>query len=318
MTDFLTAALILPLALALDAWLGEPRRFHPLVGFGGLAQALEERLHGDARWRGALALALLVLPPVLVTALCDGQPWSPLLDLLVLYLAIGWRSLGEHANRVGTALNTGDLTGARQAVAYIVSRDTRDLDSEGIAKATVESVLENGNDAIFGALFWYLVAGAPGVILYRLTNTLDAMWGYRNDRYRRYGWAAARLDDLLNWVPARLTALSYALAGRFGTALACWRAQGPAWKSPNAGPVMAAGAGSLGILLGGPAVYHGTTQIRPSLGAGRPARAEDIGRALRLIRTALVFWVVGALALAIIANSTSVATITSIMHIQYV
>ena len=318
MNDFLTAALILPLALALDAWLGEPRRFHPLVGFGGLALALEGRLHGDARWRGALALALLVLPPVLLTALIAGQSWSPLLDLLVLYLAIGWRSLGEHANRVGAALSGGDLPEARQAVGSIVSRDTADLDTEGIAKATVESVLENGNDAIFAALFWYLVAGATGVVLYRLTNTLDAMWGYRNDRYRRFGWAAARLDDLLNWVPARLTALSYALAGRFGTALACWRAQGPAWKSPNAGPVMAAGAGSLGILLGGPAVYHGAPQVRPPLGTGRPARAEDIGRALRLIRTALVFWVVGALALAIIANSTSVATITSNMHIQYV
>ena len=307
MNDFLTAALILPLALALDAWLGEPRRFHPLVGFGGLALALEERLHGDARWRGALALALIVLPPVLLTALIDGQSWSPLLDLLVLYLAIGWRSLGEHANRVGVALIGGDLPEARQAVSYIVSRDTADLDTEGIAKATVESVLENGNDAIFAALFWYLVAGAPGVVLYRLTNTLDAMWGYRNDRYRHFGWAAARLDDLLNWVPARLTALSYALAGAFGPALACWRAQGPGWKSPNAGPVMAAGAGSLGILLGGPAVYHGATQVRPSLGAGRPARAEDIGRALRLIRTALVFWVVGALTLAIIASG---------MHIQ--
>ncbi len=218
MSRLLTSALILPLALALDAWLGEPRRFHPLIGFGRLALALETRFHGDARWRGALALTLLVLPPVLITALAAGQPWSPLLDLLVLYLAIGWRSLGEHAGRVEEALCTGDLAGARGGVGMIVSRDTATLDEEGIAKATVESVLENGNDAIFGAIFWCLIAGAPGAVLYRLTNTLDAMWGYRNERYRRFGWAAARLDDLLNWAPARLTALSYALAGGYALA----------------------------------------------------------------------------------------------------
>lgn len=333
MSEFLTSALILPLALALDAWLGEPRRYHPLIGFGRLALALETRLHGDARWRGALALTLLVLPPVLITALLAGQPWSPLLDLVVLYLAIGWRSLGEHAGRVEEALSSGDLAAARRAVGMIVSRDTATLDEEGIAKATVESVLENGNDAIFGALFWCLVAGAPGVVLYRLTNTLDAMWGYRNERYRRFGWAAARLDDLLNWAPARLTALSYALAGGYAlargdalaggyaraggdvlaggyrAALACWRAQGPGWKSPNAGPVMAAGAGSLGIQLGGPAIYHGATQVRPPLGMGRPARAEDIGRALRLIRQALAIWVGGALSMAL-----ALTIIASAMH----
>ena len=333
MSGLLTSALILPLALALDAWLGEPRRFHPLIGFGRLALALETRLHGDARWRGALALTLLVLPPVLITALLAGQPWSPLLDLVVLYLAIGWRSLGEHAGRVEEALSSGDLAAARRAVGMIVSRDTATLDEEGIAKATVESVLENGNDAIFGALFWCLVAGAPGVVLYRLTNTLDAMWGYRNERYRRFGWAAARLDDLLNWAPARLTALSYALAGGYAlargdalaggyaraggdvlaggyrAALACWRAQGPGWKSPNAGPVMAAGAGSLGIQLGGPAIYHGATQVRPPLGMGRPARAEDIGRALRLIRQALAIWVGGALSMAL-----ALTIIASAMH----
>ena len=351
MSGLLTSALILPLALALDAWLGEPRRFHPLIGFGRLALALETRFHGDARWRGALALTLLVLPPVLITALAAGQPWSPLLDLLVLYLAIGWRSLGEHAGRVEEALCTGDLAGARGGVGMIVSRDTATLDEVGIAKATVESVLENGNDAIFGALFWCLIAGAPGAVLYRLTNTLDAMWGYRNERYRRFGWAAARLDDLLNWAPARLTALSYALAGGYAlargdalaggnaraggdvlaegqsraggdvlaggharaggyrAALACWRAQGPGWKSPNAGPVMAAGAGSLGIQLGGPAIYHGATQVRPPLGMGRPARAEDIGRALRLIRQALAIWVGGALSMAL-----ALTIIASAMH----
>ena len=295
MSGGMISALILPLALALDAWLGEPRRFHPLIGFGWLAQALENRLWGDARWRGTLALLLLILPFTLFALLVAPWPWSPALDLLVLYVAIGWRSLGEHAGRVRDALTVGDLTQARQAVGYLVSRDTADLDEAAIAKATVESVLENGNDAIFGALFWFLVAGAPGVLLYRLTNTLDAMWGYRTERYRRFGWAAARLDDLLNWAPARLTALSYALAGHVTQALTCWRQQGPAWKSPNAGPVMAAGAGSLGVLLGGAAIYHGVAQVRPPLGVGPPAGTRDIDRALSLIRRALALWVVAVL-----------------------
>ncbi len=295
MSDGMTSALILPLALALDAWLGEPRRFHPLIGFGRLAQALENRLWGDAIWRGALALLLLILPFTLIALFIPPWPWSLALDLLLLYLAIGWRSLGEHAGRVRNALASGDLARARKAVSHLVSRDTADLHEAAIAKATVESVLENGNDALFGALFWFVVAGPPGVLLYRLTNTLDAMWGYRTERYRRFGWAAARLDDLLNWAPARLTALSYALAGHVTQALACWRQQGPVWKSPNAGPVMAAGAGSLGVLLGGPAIYHGIAQVRPPLGSGRPAGTQDIDRALGLIRRALALWIVAAL-----------------------
>ena len=172
----------------------------------------------------------------------------------------------------------------------MVSRQTEDLDAAGVAGACIESTLENGNDAIFGALFWFALLGGPGAVLFRLANTLDAMWGYRNQRFADFGWAAARLDDLLNLVPARLTALSYALCGSTRTALRCWRQQAPRWKSPNAGPVMSAGAGSLGLALGGPAVYHGRVESRPPLGEGRPASAEDIGRALTLVRRSLWLW----------------------------
>ncbi len=138
----MTSALILPLALALDAWLGEPRRLHPLVGFGRLAQTLEDRLHCDSIWRGALALLLLILPLTLVAILIDRLPWSLAFDILLLYLAIGWRSLGEHAGRVREALAAGDLPGARQAVGYMVSRDTSSLDPDAIASAIL-SLLEN-------------------------------------------------------------------------------------------------------------------------------------------------------------------------------
>ncbi|MFZ3018878.1 MAG: adenosylcobinamide-phosphate synthase CbiB, partial [Gallionella sp.] len=179
---------------------------------------------------------------------------------------------------------------ARQAVGMLVSRDTSQLDEEGVSRATVESVLENGNDAVFAALFWFVVAGAPGVLLYRLSNTLDAMWGYRNARYNEFGWAAARLDDVLNFIPARLTAASYALLGHTRSALSCWRQQASMWSSPNAGPVMASGAGALQVQLGGAAIYHGQLEQRPALGCGHAAGATDIARAVRLVNHSLYLW----------------------------
>ncbi|RUQ34094.1 MAG: cobalamin biosynthesis protein [Candidatus Competibacteraceae bacterium] len=294
----LTALLCLGAAL-LDRLLGEPRRQHPLIGFGWLAQRVEALVYGPPelsaaarRERGSIAVILLLLPFTVAAGLLA---WLPLIGLAValglLYLALGARSLTEHAEAVATALQAGDLALAREKVALMVSRDAADLDEEGISRATVESVLENGCDAIFGALFWFALAGAAGVVLYRLANTLDALWGYRTPRYLHFGWAAARLDDGLNWLPARLTALSYALAGsQPALAWRCWREQAPFWKSPNAGPVMAAGAGALGLALGGPARYHGQWQQRPPLGEGLAPCAEDIGRAVKLVQRALWLW----------------------------
>ena len=274
--------------------MGEPRRFHPLAGFGRLAAWLEARLNPGGRGHrlhGAAALALLAAPAVAFAGWLQQQPVVGMpFGALVLYAAIGLQSLHRHAEPVAAALARDDLDAARAGVAMLVSRDTAALDAEGVARATVESVLENGNDAVFGALFWFLVAGAAGALGYRLVNTLDAMWGYKTPRYLSFGWAAARLDDGLNFVPARLTALSYALLGRTRAALACWRAQAPAWDSPNAGPVMAAGAGALGVRLGGAAVYHGRTEARPALGQGAAPRGGDIARALRLVRHGVLLW----------------------------
>lgn len=294
----LTALLCLG-AVLLDRWRGEPRRWHPLVGFGWLARRVEALGYGPPEWSAearracGIGAVIVLLVPFAVAAWLLGA--IPLLGLVValglLYLAIGARSLAEHAEAVAQALQAGDLPLARERVGRIVSRDTTDLDEEQISRATVESVLENGCDAIFGALFWFVLAGAAGAVLYRLANTLDAMWGYRTPRYQDFGWAAARLDDLLNWLPARLTALSYAAVGtKPALAWRCWREQAPNWKSPNAGPVMAAGAGALGLALGGPACYHGEWQPRPALGEGLAPRAEDIGRALALVRRALWLW----------------------------
>lgn len=306
MTGAVVALVAVPVAAALlDAVLGEPRRAHPLVGFGRLARALERRLHADARWSGAVAWSLAVLPAVALAWLAQRQlqALSPTLSAAfatgVLYLALGHRSLGEHARPVAAALSAGNIDGARAAVGRMVSRDTGSLDPSRVAAAATESVLENGCDAVFGALFWFALLGAPGVVLYRLANTLDAMWGYRTTRYRRFGWAAARIDDVLNWLPARLTALTYAVLGNTAGALRCWRLQAPQWDSPNAGPVMAAGAGALGTLLGGAASYHGVRQPRPVLGEGAPADPSSILRALALVRNGVALWLAVALLAAI-------------------
>lgn len=292
----MTQAAVALTALLLDRLLGEPRRFHPLVGFGRLAHWLEQRLYGSPgvppwlrRLHGALAVAMLVLPFAWIVTLFDGIA-GLVVQVIVLYLAVGERSLVDHARAVTHALEAGDLARARVQVARLVSRDTHELDEGAVARAATESVLENGNDAVFGALFWFLLAGAPGVVAYRLANTLDAMWGYRNDRYRDFGWAAARLDDVLNYLPARLTALTYAVLGDVRCALGCWRTQARHWDSPNAGPVMAAGAGALGLVLGGPARYHGEWRSRAQLGEGRVAAAADIPRAVRLVRRGLGLW----------------------------
>lgn len=287
----MTLAVLCLCAVALDLWLGEPRRYHPLVGFGRAAAQLEARLNGRRRLHGVLALLLMVLPPMLLAAFLAWLPdVGVLFEALLLYLAIGATSLAQHGRAVAAALAGGDLGLARQRVGWMVSRDTAVLDQEGVARAACESVLENGNDAVFGALFWFVLLGAPGAVLYRLVNTLDAMWGYRSERYASFGWAAARLDDLLNWIPARLTALSYALLGDVRRALRCWHCQGRRTESPNAGVVMAAGAGALRLQLGGPAVYHGSVEDRPALGEGRAPTAPDILRAVHLVQHAVLLW----------------------------
>jgi len=283
------------LAVLLDLWLGEPRRWHPLVGFGRLAQRIETLLYGEQpkqrRLRGGLAVVLAVAPWVALAWLPALWPeFELLVGVLLLYLAIGGSSLGLHGREVAAALADGDLAQARERVGRIVSRDAEKLDDAGVARAAVESVLENGNDALFGALFWFALFGAPGVVLFRLVNTLDAMWGYRSERYLEFGWTAARLDDLLNWLPARLTALSYALTGDARRAWRCWRTQGGQSDSPNAGVVMASGAGALALQLGGPTFYRGELLEKPLLGDGAAPQDGDIERAIHLVQRSLLLW----------------------------
>nr|WP_315401977.1 adenosylcobinamide-phosphate synthase CbiB [uncultured Duganella sp.] len=300
--SFYAVAVLMVAGVLLDFLLGEARRWHPLVGFGNLAMALERRLNGgNARfWRGALAWTLAVLPLAAIAALLVwlAAPLSAwlayALHAVMLYFALGLRSLRDHNLPIAEALAKGDLADARLLTARIVSRDTTSASETELTKASAESLLENGNDAVFGTLFWFIVAGGPGAVMFRMANTLDAMWGYRTPRLLHFGCTAARLDDALNYLPARLTALSYVLLapGLQGKRRAwqCWRAQAPAWSSPNAGPVMASGAGALGVQLGGAAIYDGEVEQRPPLGRGEPATGADIGRAWQLVARTTALW----------------------------
>jgi adenosylcobinamide-phosphate synthase len=299
-------ALLLLAGVVLDLVLGEPRRWHPLIGFGKLANAIERLLNvGRARIaRGVTGWLLAVAPLTILSVLLCQSAIGLAAHAVLLYLCIGLRSLREHNLPIAAALRNGDLPVARKLTGRIVSRDTADANESELAKASAESLLENGNDAVFGTLFWFAVAGGPGAVLFRLANTLDAMWGYRNPRFLYFGRFAARFDDVLNYIPARLTALSYLLLapGRKAKqrALYCWRKQAPLWSSPNAGPVMSTGAGALGLALGGAAVYDGETEQRPALGLGAEAQATDIRRAWQLIALTTLLWLGLALISAVI------------------
>ena len=291
--SMLTGALILILALWMDKWLGEPRRFHPLVGFGRLANVAEQRCRGltllSGKQRGTLAWLISVIPLVVLTFLLlelakqlSVSVWFAL-NVIILYLTIGGKSLTEHAEAIYTPLRAGDLEQARYAVSMIVSRNTDKMSEKEITSSAIESVLENGNDAVFAPVFWFLILGAPGAVLFRLANTLDAMWGYKNERYLQFGWFTARTDDFLGWIPARITALTYAFQGRFNTAIECWRSQAKECSSPNGGVVMTTGAGALGVIIGGPTYYHGVLHDKKPMGSGAVADWRAIPGANRLV-----------------------------------
>lgn len=292
-------ALLVLAGVFLDWLLGEWPRWHPLVGFGRWADYVERCLnHGQHRLvRGLLAWMLVVLPlVVLADWLVREESFGWAIHVILLYFCIGLRSLRDHNLPIAQALAQSDLARARILTSRIVSRDTQYATASDLAKASTESLLENGNDAVFGLLFWFMLAGGPGALLFRLANTLDAMWGYRSVRFNLFGRAAARIDDGLNWIPARLTALSYVMLGATLAdkccAWQCWRTQAAAWPSPNAGPVMASGAGALGVALGGAATYGGVVEQRPALGIGRAAKVEDITRAWRLVAATAALWIV--------------------------
>ncbi len=278
------------LGFVADRIWGDPSHRHPVAGFGQLASALERRVHRDDRARGAAFTAALVGGAAVAATMVSSRARHPLsrtlLTAVSTWAVLGGRSLGREASAIHAFLVADDLPGARQRLTHLVGRRTADLDVSEVARATVESVAENTSDAVVAPLVAGAVAGVPGLIAYRAANTLDAMVGHRSPRYLHFGWASARLDDLLNLVPSRLSALLAAsgaplVGGDPNRAIAVWRRDAAGHPSPNAGPVEASFAGALGVQLGGTNVYGGQTEHRARMGTG-PVTTADIDRAVRL------------------------------------
>jgi len=292
----------LVLGFALDRALGDPRRWHPVAGFGSAAAAVESRTYRGSRLAGAVHEAVLVGGTVLVgvaaqrlvggPAARGGQPparfaGSAGLTALATWTVLGGTTLARTGREMADRLESGDLAGARELLPSLCGRDPEPLDAAGLARAALESIAENTSDATVAPLVWGAIAGIPGLLGYRAVNTLDAMVGYRNDRYRDFGWAAARTDDLANLLPARLSgvltaALAPLVGGAPAAALRAWRRDAGKHPSPNSGVAESAMAGALGITLGGLTQYRHGAEMRPTLGEGPAPLVADLRRAVRL------------------------------------
>lgn len=287
-------ALGLLLGVAADAVFGDPRRFHPVAAFGSSAAALEKRVYADSQAAGVAYSAVLVGGTVALGVAVERvarRHWltQALATGVATWAVLGGRSLAVEGTSMGRELAEGDLDAARDRLPNLCGREASKLDTLGLARATVESVAENTSDAVVAPLFWGAVAGVPGLLGYRAANTLDAMVGHKSPRYQRFGWASARLDDLLNLVPSRLAALltvggAPVVGGSATQALETWRRDASAHPSPNAGQVEAAFAGALEIRLGGRTVYAHGVEERPVMGHGRNPDSGHVTRAVELSR----------------------------------
>lgn len=295
------------LGYAADRLLADPRRLHPVAGFGSTAAALEGRTWRDDRRAGVVHVAVLVGGTVALGAAAEratrrAQSAVPrtLLTALATWAVLGGTSLDREAAAVSRQLADGRLGDARVQLTHLVGRDTSRLDEQEVTRATLESLAENTSDAVVAPLVWGAVAGVPGLVGYRAANTLDAMIGHRSPRYERFGWAAARLDDVLNLPGARLTAaLAVLLGDDPAGARRTWRRDATGHPSPNAGPVEASFAGALGIRLGGTNDYAGRIEHRAVMGDGPPPSRTDLDRARTMARRIGVGAVVTAAAIAI-------------------
>ena len=294
---FSRAAGILIAGIA-DRALGDPQRGHPVAGIGRCASALESLTYRDGRVAGAVHTAVLVgavtASGVVAQRAARGRLAATAVTAVATWTALGGTTLARTGAAMADELDRGAVDGARAVLPALCGRDPASLDEPGLARAALESVAENTSDAHVAPLLWAALGGAPAVLAYRAINTLDAMVGNRSPRYVRFGWAAARLDDLANLVPARATALLTALCapllgGSAAGALRAWHTDAARHPSPNAGVAEAAFAGALGVRLGGPTQYRHELEIRPTLGDGPPPQIADLRRAVRLSR-----WVQGA------------------------
>ncbi|MDM3973294.1 cobalamin biosynthesis protein [Mycobacterium marseillense] len=276
-----------------DRALGDPRRGHPVAAFGTGAAALENLTYRESRAAGAVHVGVLIGSLGLLGAAAQraagrgGRPWSIAVTAAATWVALGGTSLARTGLAMSELLERGDVEGARGLLPSLCGRDPASLDVAGLTRASLESIAENTSDAQVAPLLYAAAGGVPAVLAYRGINTLDAMVGYRSPRYLRFGWAAARLDDVANYIAARVTAslavvLAPLVGGSASGAARAWRRDAGRHPSPNAGAVEAAFAGALGVRLGGPTQYRHELQIRPTLGDGREPTVADLRRAVTL------------------------------------
>lgn len=290
-------AIAVLLATVLDALLGDPQvSWHPVRLLGSLSAGLERWSRGRFRddmagivtWLLVIIVTVAVGAGLLVLAGFAGEAASIVAGGMMIYVTMSARDLAAHARRVRVALGTADLDGARGRLAFMVSRDTSQMTVEEVTRGTVESVSENLGDGVIAPLFFAALFGPLGALIYRAINTMDAMFGYRNERYLRFGRFSARADDLANYLPARLSGTLVCLAGSFrrwpGTTFRSMIRYAPLHESPNAGYPEAATAAVLGVRLGGPGIYHGKVKQKAYLGeAEREIVVTDIDRSIRLM-----------------------------------
>jgi adenosylcobinamide-phosphate synthase len=280
-----------------DLAFGDPRRGHPVALFGASAAELEKATYSDDRRAGVLHVGLLLSALAALgfagerAARERGPAAIATLTAVATFVTLGGTSLTRTGARMADLLAGGDVDGARRLLPSLCGRDPAALDVDGLVRASLESVAENTSDAQVAPLLWAAVGGVPALLVYRGANTLDAMIGHRSPRYERFGWAAAKFDDALNFVPARFAGLLVAgcasvVGGSRADAVRAWRRDAARHPSPNAGVVEAAFAGALGVALGGPTQYAHQLEIRPTLGDGPPPRIDDLRRAVRLSRAA--------------------------------
>lgn len=282
-----------------DQVLGDPRQGHPVALFGRWAAWVETKTHADARSAGLLTEAVALSPVVLLGVAANRLPGPAkgVATAACTWAALGGTSLGREGLAVHALLVSEDLPAARSRVRNLVGRVTDDLTADEIARAAVESVAENTSDAVVGTLVWGALLGPLGVLLHRGANTLDAMHGHRTARYARFGWAAARLDDVLGWLPARVTVLATAAAAprRASEVVRVATTDARAHPSPNAGPVEGGFAAALSIRLGGRLVYASGVEERGVLGSGPPPAVDDLPRTVTLAHRVGVLSLVAAL-----------------------
>ncbi|MEJ5920207.1 adenosylcobinamide-phosphate synthase CbiB [Corynebacterium sp. H78] len=270
-----------------DRLFGDPAKHHPVAMLGTAATSLIDRMYADSRSRGVLFATIAVGLPTVATAALSRT--SPVVHYAALsattWAALGGTTLATTGERMANRVESGDLESSRELIPWLCSRDPQQLDLAGVSRATVESLAENTSDAVTGTLLWGAVCGAPGVVLHRCANTLDAMVGYRTEKWNNFGWASAVFDDAVNYLPARWTGLATVLSGpNRREAIAAWRRDAGKHPSPNAGIPEATAAAALGVTIGGRTEYFGGVEDRPTMGQGPAPRVADVRRAVALTK----------------------------------